>query len=110
MLATMLSFKPVIAVVHGAVEEEAKPRTRSRSLAHLVQKVKEAGSVDHVAVIHAGAADLDDFLDQLNAVYPRDQVLVGDVGGVIGAHAGRGAIGITFQVPERPGLSGQQVT
>ena len=63
-----------------------------------MQKVKEAGSVDHVAVIHAGAADLDDFLDQLNAVYPRDQVLVGDVGGVIGAHAGRGAIGITFQV------------
>src|SRR5438067_2520522 len=49
MLATMLSFKPVIAVVHGAVEEEAKPRTRSRSLAHLVQKVKEAVAAARLA-------------------------------------------------------------
>jgi DegV family protein with EDD domain len=99
MLATMLSFKPVIAVVEGAVEEEAKPRTRSRSLAHLVAKVKEQGAVEHVAVVHAFAPDIEDFLAELNAIYPRDQVLVGDVGGVIGAHAGRGTIGITFMVP-----------
>jgi DegV family protein with EDD domain len=103
MVATMLSFKPVIAVVDGAVEEEAKPRTRSRSLSHLVAKVKAQGAVEHVAVVHAGAHDLEEFLDELNAVYPRDQVLVGEVGGVIGAHAGRGTIGITFMVPTEGG-------
>jgi DegV family protein with EDD domain len=99
MLATMLSFKPVIAVVDGAVEEEAKPRTRSRSLAHLVAKVREQGAVEHVAVVHAFAPDVEDFLEELDTVYPRDQVLLGEIGGVIGAHAGRGTIGITFTVP-----------
>jgi DegV family protein with EDD domain len=98
MLATMLSFKPVIEVRDGTVHEAAKPRTRSRSLAYLVDKIKEHGSVEQLAVIHAEAADLEDFLDQVGAVYPRDRIVVGDVGGVIGTHAGRGAIGVTFQV------------
>jgi DegV family protein with EDD domain len=99
MVATMLSFKPVIEVRDGVVHEEAKPRTRSRSLAYLVDKITSHGAVEHVAVVHAEAPDLEDFLDLVGAVFPRDEILVADVGGTIGTHAGRGAIGVTFQVP-----------
>ena len=100
MLATMLSFKPVIAVVDGVVEEEAKPRTRSRSLAHLVEKIREHGAIENLAVIHAGAPDLDDFLELVRPVYSGTDIIIGDVGAIIGAHAGRGAIGVTFQVAQ----------
>ena len=99
MLATMLSFKPVISVSGGHVDEEAKPRTRTRSLNHLIELVRAAGAVEHLSVVHAEAPDLDEFLDRIGQLYPRDDILVGDVGGVIGTHAGRGAIGVTYQVP-----------
>ena len=47
--------------------------------------------------MHAQCADVDSFVGQLADVYEGD-IVVGDIGAVIGAHAGPGAIGVTFQV------------
>lgn len=99
LIGTMLSIKPVISIVDGKVEEEGKPRTRGRALKYLVDKVKEHGAVENLAVIHAQAPDLDEFIDMLSSVSPRDQILVGDVGPTIGTHSGPRAIGVTFYVP-----------
>jgi fatty acid-binding protein DegV len=85
-------------VVDGAVEQEAKPRTRSRSLKYLVDKVREHGAVENLALVQADAPDAEEFLDMLGEVFPRDQILVSDVGAVIGTHAGPGAVGVTFHV------------
>src|SRR5213078_2821639 len=65
LIGTMLSIKPVIRVVDGRVEEEAKPRTRTRSLRYLVDKVKEHGTIEDLAVVHAQAPDVDEFLEML---------------------------------------------
>jgi DegV family protein with EDD domain len=97
-IGTLLSFKPVIQVVEGKVEQEAKPRTRSRSLKYLVDKVREHGPVEHLALVHAEATDAEEFLDMLGEISARDEILVGNVGAVIGTHAGQGAIGVTFQL------------
>jgi len=97
-IGTLLSFKPVIKVVDGKVEQEAKPRTRSRSLRYLVDKVREHGAVEHLAMVHSQAADAEQFLDMLGEVFPRDDILVGNVGAVIGTHAGQGAVGVIFHV------------
>jgi DegV family protein with EDD domain len=99
LIGTMLSIKPVIQVVDGKVEEEAKPRTRTRALKFLVDKVKEHGAVERLAIIHAQAPDLDEFIDMFADVAPRDDILVGDVGPVIGTHSGPRAVGVTFHVP-----------
>lgn len=100
MLGSMLSIKPVIEIRDGQVEEGAKPRTRSKSLRHLADKVREYGEgVENLAVMHGDAADVDDLLDLLADVYPRDEIIVGQIGAVIGAHAGPRAIGVTFFAP-----------
>jgi len=49
-------------------------------------------------MLHANAPDADQFLDMLSEIAPRDEILVGNVGAVIGTHSGPGAIGITFHV------------
>ena len=98
-LGSMLSIKPVIQVIDGAVEQESKQRTRSRSLRYLADKVAGAGGIESLSVMHAQAPDLNEFLDMLNPVVPRDQILVGDVGPVIGTHAGTGAIGCAYLAP-----------
>ena len=98
-IGTMLSIKPVIELREGAVEAESRQRTRSKSLRYLADKVRAQGQVENLAVIQAECPDLEEFLDQLAELYPRGEIVVADVGAVIGAHAGPGAMGVSFQVP-----------
>lgn len=97
LLGSMLSIKPILEVRDGIVEEAGKVRTRSRALRTLVERVSEADRVENLAVLHAQAPDLDELLDQLDPIVPRDKILVGTIGPVIGTHAGPRVIGVTFQ-------------
>jgi len=102
-LASMLSIKPIIEVRDGVVEAESRQRTRGKSLRYLADKVREHidthGRVENLAVLHADAPDLDELLDLLAPLYPRDETMVTKVGAVIGTHAGPRAVGVSFQLP-----------
>ena len=93
----MLSIKPVIEVREGVVEEAGKVRTRSKALKELAAKAAE-GKIEHLAVLHGNAPDLDELLELLEPIFPRDDIITGVVGPVIGTHAGPRVIGVTFQV------------
>lgn len=97
-LGSVLSIKPVIEVRDGAVEPESRQRTRAKALRHLVAKLGEHERIDNVAVMHGAAPDVDQFVDALAEVHPRDRIMVGQVGAVIGTHAGPGVMGVTFTV------------
>lgn len=99
LLGSMLSIKPIIEVAGGKVEPESKQRTRGRSLRYLADKVRQFAPVENLAVLHGSAPDLEELLDLLSDVCPRDQITVGEVGAVIGTHAGPRVIGVTFTVP-----------
>lgn len=99
LLGTMLAIKPVVEVRDGAVEESGRVRTRSRALRLLADKVRER-PVDSVALLHGRASDVDELLELLDPIVPRDQIVVGVVGPVIGTHAGPGVIGVTFKVTD----------
>ncbi|MEX1104724.1 MAG: DegV family protein [Ilumatobacteraceae bacterium] len=96
MLASALSIKPIIEVRDGVVEQGGKQRTRSKALAFLVEKLQSYGEVENLAVLHADCSDVDQFVEMLRPHYP-GQIVVGDIGPVVGTHAGRGTIGIAFQ-------------
>ncbi|MCA1690764.1 MAG: DegV family protein [Acidimicrobiales bacterium] len=99
LLGSLLSIKPVIEVKDGAVEPGPKQRTRSRALAYLVDKVAaETGGIDQLGVIHGAAPDLNQFLDMLSAHFPREKIVVGDIGPVVGAHTGPRTIAVAYQV------------
>jgi len=96
LLGSMLAIKPVLEVRDGEVEEAGKVRTRSKALRLLVERVKE-GPFENLAVLHGNAPDLDELLDLLEPLTPRDEIVVGQIGPVIGTHAGPRVIGVTFQ-------------
>ena len=97
LLATALSIKPIIAVEDGFVEQFGRQRTRSKALKFLVDKVAAAsGSMEHLAVLHADCDDVEEFVAQLRPLYS-DEIVVGQIGPVVGAHAGLGTIGVAFQ-------------
>jgi DegV family protein with EDD domain len=98
LLGSMLSIKPIIEVVDGKVEPGPRQRTRSKALAYLAEKVREQDKIDQLAVMHGSAPDIEEFIDMVSINYPRDEIIVGEVGAVIGAHAGPRVIGVGFVV------------
>lgn len=95
-LGTMLSIKPVIQVVDGVVEPESRQRTRGKALRYLADKVRAAGEISSMAAFNADSPDMDSFLSMIEGIHPQGSILVGDVGPVIGTHAGPGAIGVAW--------------
>jgi DegV family protein with EDD domain len=96
LVGSILSVKPVIHIENGAVEEAAKPRTRRKALEWLRDKLYAEGEVEHLAVCHGEAPDLDLFLDLIADRYPRDQVRVAKIGAVIGTHGGPRVLGVCY--------------
>ncbi len=96
MLGSMLSIKPIVDISTGVVEEAAKQRTRKKSLQWLYDRMRADGPIEHVAVYHGDAPDIDDFLALIEADFPRDTLRIGKIGAVIGTHGGPEIMGVTW--------------
>ncbi len=99
LMGTMLSVKPVIEVVDGAVEAGPKVRTRSKALQYLVDRVTAEPRLENLAVLHGDAPDVDAFIELLAPHFPRERIVIGQLGAVVGSHTGPRTIGVAFQVP-----------
>ena len=98
MVASALSIKPLIEVRNGLVAEAGRQRTRSKALAFLADIVTERkATIERLGVLHAQCSDVDAFVSAISADY-RGDITVGEIGAVIGTHAGKGTIGIAFRV------------
>jgi DegV family protein with EDD domain len=96
MVGSLLSIKPVIDLTGGVVHEAGKARTRKRALQMLVERLSRAGQIEDVAVMHGGAADLDQFLDLIAPYLPREAIRIGTLGAVVGVHGGPQMIGVNW--------------
>ena len=97
-LASALAIKPIIQLREGVVAEGGKQRTRAKALAFLIDKVRECPAIERLAVGHADCSDVDMFVEMLKP-YSSGEILVGDIGAVIGSHSGRGTMAVVFQTP-----------
>jgi DegV family protein with EDD domain len=96
MVGSLLSIKPVIDLTGGVVHEAGKARTRKRALQMLSDHMNAAGRIEHVAVMHSGAADIDIFLDIIAPRFSRATIRIGTLGAVVGVHGGAQIIGVSW--------------
>jgi len=104
LLGGLLSIKPLITVssaTGGEVAEAGKQRTRAKALTTLLEKVKAIGPLEAIGVMHAEAPDVDALLGRLDDIIPRADIVVADVGAVIGTHVGPGCIGVVTVKSDR---------
>jgi DegV family protein with EDD domain len=94
LLGSLLSIKPVVALVDGVVEEESKQRTRSRSIRYLADKAKDSAPISRLGVANGAATDIADFLVLIKDVPTEHPLVVADLGPVVGTHTGPGTIGL----------------
>jgi DegV family protein with EDD domain len=98
-VGSLLSIKPLVEVSSGSVQEAGKARTRRKAFAWLLDRMRADGAIEQPVAVHSAASDFSDFLDLVTADYPA--VRAGEIGPVIGTHAGAGVVGCTWLVPTR---------
>ena len=95
MLGTVLSVKPILDIGKGEVKPLEKVRTWNKALLRLTELVQQMAPLADLAVLHARSPQqANSVADRLSSVVPREQILVTEVGAVLGTHAGFGAIGV----------------
>lgn len=99
LVGSLLSIKPVIQVQGGRVEQESKQRTRARALDYLVGKALAEAPLERVAISNGAADDIDAVVSRLDGLEVAHELVVVDLGPVVGTHAGPGTIGLSYQLP-----------
>ena len=104
-LGTMLDLKPVITESReGKIVSTDKIRGRKKALNFIVEKAVENAdpTLSPLMIVHADAlADAERVRDQLIAKIPGAEVMIENVGPVIGAHCGPGTVAVSFIGKER---------
>ncbi|CAM3080614.1 DegV family protein [Prescottella defluvii] len=98
LLGTALAMKPVLHLVDGKLVLREKTRTSTKALAKLVDAAVEQAGAERsaIAVHHSQAPErAEEVAAQLRDRIPDvSELIVTEIGAVLGAHVGPGAIGV----------------
>ncbi len=98
MVGTMLQFKPCLDLSSGEVVEAGRQRTRKKSLLWLREVLEAEDNIEDLCIIHGNAPDVDEFIETISDLIPRDKIRVTQLGAVIGTHGGPRVLGVTYLV------------
>ena len=96
---TVLQFKPIIIVDEdGKLSNIGKVRGRKTSINELfgmLKKTQKFEELPYVFISHSDCLDdVNHLADRIKAEFPNTEIIISDIGPVIGAHTGPGAIAL----------------
>ena len=95
LLGGMLSIKPLLDFSSGEVEQAGQQRTRKKALMWLRDMVaSHSNQIERLAIAHAMADDIDEFVSQVAVDTGRDDIRVDLVGPVVASHGGPRLVGV----------------
>lgn len=106
---SVLGIKPIIVVdLAGKLNSVGKVRGRKASINELFNKMKAAADVDtfgYVGISHSDCLEEAQMLAEMveKEFHPK-KIILGDIGPVIGAHTGPGAMALTYFGKEEKGI------
>jgi DegV family protein with EDD domain len=97
LLGSMLDVKPLLKLDHGEIKPLDRTRTRAKAIPGMIQRLKEEGPLESVAVMHGSApADAEKLRGQLRQEMPGLAIEIGQIGAVLGTHTGPRALGLIY--------------
>jgi DegV family protein with EDD domain len=98
LLGSMLSVKPILTIKDGEVSPLTRVRSRTAGLDYLYRLVDSYPKIEALAVEHATTPEeADKFIEQLDAIYPKDKIYKSTVSPVIGTYVGPHVISVSIQ-------------
>ena len=99
LLGSLLNVKPILQLKDGEVVPLGRARGRPQGLSRLVELLGRDGHVSQLAIMHGAAlADAEQLRERVAASYPGLDILLTEIGAVLGTHTGPGMIGFTYLV------------
>jgi DegV family protein with EDD domain len=97
-LGTLLSTKPILAIVHGKIVPVYRVRGKKRALKQILKELElQLPSLDHpvqAGVMHVAAqAEMETLAQMIRARFNVTRLFTAELGPVIGVHVGPGALG-----------------
>jgi DegV family protein with EDD domain len=97
VVGTMLNVKPILLVADREIKPVERVRTRARAIPRMIEYFRGDLPVEHVAVVHAQAADEAELIAAgLREELPDHEILIGQIGSVLGTHTGPKALGLVY--------------
>ncbi|MFQ5966052.1 MAG: DegV family protein [Acidimicrobiia bacterium] len=94
-----LDIKPLLTLEGGVIAPAGRVRTRSAALDAISDQVSQLlPQLAELAVLNGSADDLEALMLRLEQHISREDVLVADIGPVVGTHTGPGVVGIAFRL------------
>jgi DegV family protein with EDD domain len=99
LLGSLLNVKPILQLKDGEVVPLGRARGRLQALGRLVELLERDGKVNQLAIMHGAAqADAEQLRERVAPRYPGLDILLTEIGAVLGTHTGPGVIGFTYLV------------
>jgi DegV family protein with EDD domain len=97
LVGGILNVKPLLTVTDGEVHPQARVRSRQQGITKIVELAAAQRPLDALAVFHCGAPELIDLIaPRLRADHPGLELMVGQLGAVVGTYSGPGGVGIAL--------------
>jgi len=94
-LGSLVNIKPILKIEEGEVRPVEKVRTRSKALDRLVEFVELFPRIEEIGLLYSTTPeDAEVVLRRIEPLVPRDRVIVGQIGPVVGTYTGPGMIGL----------------
>lgn len=94
-LGNLLAVKPILRVSGGDVSVAERVRTHSRQLDRVIELARAQAPLSVVAVMHAAAPEVAaEVAGRLADLIPRQDIVISEIGCVLGSYTGPGAYGI----------------
>ncbi len=95
----LLDIRPILSLENGVIASAGRSRTRRGALEEIADRVvRLLPDLAEIAVLHGAADDLESLLILFSEHIPRDDLMVANIGPVVGTHTGPGAIGVAFRL------------
>jgi DegV family protein with EDD domain len=95
-IANLLRIKPIIQFNQGELHLVGQERTTTKTIDHLVNKIKKLGKMERLAVLHINAFEKAEMLVERLRVHVSQEldIWISEVTPVLGVHIGPGAVGV----------------
>jgi DegV family protein with EDD domain len=93
LLGTLLNIKPLLGMKDGIVVPVGQARSYAKGIekqySFLSDALSEKGNVKELAIMYNTTKDEANALaDRIALIYPREKIIMGEIGPILGAHAG----------------------
>jgi DegV family protein with EDD domain len=99
IVGNLINIKPILTVTEeGKLDKKTQVIGRTKSLATLTEYIKNIDTATNAVIVHAFSPDDAGALrDKIYTINPKVTVEICNIGYIIGAHTGPGAIGLVFR-------------